>query len=62
MRSYLWLKQWGILPRAGGLDDQDPAWLDDIETALRQEQYQAQPWPDKLKTAFNRLTGRTDNA
>lgn len=26
-----WLQRWGIMPRAGGLEDQDKHWVDDMQ-------------------------------
>lgn len=30
-RTYNWLKRWGVLPRPGGLDNQELAWVEDME-------------------------------
>lgn len=30
-RTCSWLERFGVLPRPGGLDDQDAAWVDDAE-------------------------------
>ena len=34
IRSYNWLDRWGILPEAGGLNDQPIAWVEAIETMV----------------------------
>lgn len=31
IRTYSWLKQFHVLPEAGGLNDQDALWIADIE-------------------------------
>lgn len=30
-RTCSWLERFGVLPRAGGLDDQDKTWVEDAE-------------------------------
>ena len=47
-KSYLWLERWGILPKAGGLLDQDRTWVADIEmrAALKSEM-QREYWIEK---------------
>ena len=34
IRTVNWLREFGTLPRAGGLDDQRKAWVEDVELFL----------------------------
>lgn len=31
MRTFNWLNRWSVLPRPGGLEDQDKTWVEDME-------------------------------
>lgn len=40
-RTMFWLKEFGVMPERGGLNDQDQAWVDDVERywmALREKE------------------------
>lgn len=34
IRTVSWLREFAVLPRAGGLNDQDRAWVEDVELYL----------------------------
>jgi hypothetical protein len=44
-RTFHWLTAFRILPQSGGLDDQDPLWVRDMElmAAIREQLTEAQP-------------------
>lgn len=38
-QTYQWLKTFHILPKAGGWEDQDPAWIEAMELCMNWESY-----------------------
>lgn len=42
-----------VFPRAGGLDDQDPLFIDDFRLVMRLYHFQKQKYPDKLQGFFD---------
>jgi hypothetical protein len=50
-----YLSDFKVMPRAGGLDDQDPHWIEDMRLCLRLLSYQRQPIPNvALEALANR--------
>jgi hypothetical protein len=55
----IWLlSDYRVMPRPGGLDDQDPQWVADMALCMRLKAVQDQTYSDRLQTHLVRRDGR----
>lgn len=47
-----------VMPRPGGLDDQDPLWVADMVLCLELKAFQEQEQPDAIEEGFRGQDGR----